>query len=215
MKRGAADSLADLLGRIPELRAAGDSLLLAHDGIAEALRSGGTLFVCGNGGSAADAEHIVGELAKGFLLRRELLPSHVECIERVCTPEDAHFLCGTLQRGLRAVSLTSHVSLTTAIANDIGGELIFAQQLYALGRRGDALLAISTSGNARNVVLAAFVARAIGMSTVALTGRPGGRLAGVADVVIAVPAERTPVIQEYHLPVYHTLCAMLEATFFG
>ena len=215
MKESARQYLRQMVSRSPELGAICSSVAEAHDSIASVLARGGTLFVCGNGGSAADAEHIVGELAKGFLSRRALSLTETERIRSACAAEDADFLCERLQGGLRAVSLTSHLCLGTAVANDMGAELVFAQQLYALGRPSDALLAISTSGDARNVLLAVAVARAKGMVTLGLTGSCGGQLSGSVDTVVAVPATSTPRIQEYHLPVYHTLCAMLEATFFG
>ena len=215
MKESARQLLAQMVLRSPELGVVSQSVSEVHDSIASVLRQGGTLFVCGNGGSAADAEHIVGELAKGFLLRRPLPRVETERIRSVCSDEEAHLLCEGLQGGLRAVSLTSHPCLGTAIANDMGAELLFAQQLYALGKSSDALLGISTSGNARNVLLAVAVAKAKGMVTLGLTGAAGGELAGSVDIVVAVPASDTAWIQEYHLPVYHTLCAMLEATFFG
>lgn len=204
-----------MVSRRPELSVVRQSLIKVHDSIAAVLGRGGILFACGNGGSAADAEHIVGELAKGFLSCRPLPPDEVKRIRGSCSDEDSAVLCEGLQGGLRVVSLTSHVCLGTAIANDIGAELVFAQQLYALGTGADALLGISTSGNARNVLLAAAVARAKGMVTLGLTGSGGGELARSVDTVVAVPATETPRIQEYHVPVYHTLCAMLEATFFG
>lgn len=159
----------------------------------------GKLLVCGNGGSAADAEHIVGELMKGFLLKR---PHHSELIDE------------RLQKALPAIALTQHSSLNTAFANDVAAELVFAQQLYGYGRMGDVLLCISTSGNAQNCVMAAKTARALGIQVIALTGKSGGRLAKYADVLLNVDAVNTPEVQELHLPVYHTLCAMLEAEFF-
>lgn len=215
MRDSAREYLREMVARQPDLHAVRESLGEAHDQIADVMARGGTLFVCGNGGSAADAEHIVGELAKGFLLPRALPPEEVERIRRCCPDRDATLLGRGLQGGLRAVSLASHVCLATAIANDTSAELVFAQQLYALGATSDALLGISTSGNARNVLLAVAVAKAKGMVTLGLTGSDGGELGRSVDTVLAVPATETARIQEFHVPVYHTLCAMLEATFFG
>ncbi len=172
---------------------------------------GGKLLVCGNGGSASDAEHIVGELMKGFLLARPL-PER-ECVSlRVIAGDD---IGRQLQGGLPAVALGVHAALLTAVANDNSAEMIFAQQVYALGRTGDVLMGISTSGNSVNVIRAFQVAKHKGMHTVALTGENGGRLFALADTTIRVPAQTVVAIQELHLPVYHALCAELEACFFG
>lgn len=162
---------------------------------------GGKLLVCGNGGSASDSEHIVGELMKGFTLPR---PYHSKAL-----PEKK------LQLGLPAISLVSHSALATAVANDNGADLVFAQQVLGYGKRNDSLIGISTSGNSSNVANAAKLARELGLHTIGLTGRDGGLLGGICDVCIAVPADRTYEIQEYHLPVYHLLCMMLECCYFG
>jgi D-sedoheptulose 7-phosphate isomerase len=194
---------------VPDVAAAGDL-------IGDALGAGGTLFVCGNGGSAADSEHIAGELLKGFLLPRPLAPAEARAVRAAAaSPEDGNYLVARLQRGLRAVALTGHTALATAVANDTGADLVFAQPLWALARPGDVLLAISTSGNARNVCLAAQAARARGLRVVALTGATGGRLRALADVAVCVPASAPAEAQELHLPVYHALCAQLEARFFA
>jgi D-sedoheptulose 7-phosphate isomerase len=202
--------LSNLLERYPILSSVQGELCKAHREIHKSLVAGGTLFLCGNGGSAADCEHIVGELMKGFLSVRPLSDARRKKLEEECSVQDAEFLSNNLQTGLRAISLVSHPSLATAMSNDVSAELIFAQQLNALGRSGDVLLAISTSGNARNVVLSAAVAWSLDMKVVALTGRVGGDLRRYADILIAVDETETFKVQELHLPVYHTLCAMLE-----
>jgi len=215
MKRRVRLHLEDLLRRLPALGMTRGSICTAYETLRESLRDGGTLFTCGNGGSAADAEHCVGELLKGFLLPRALSPDEVKKLRRIRPGHEGRFLASRLQGGLRAVSLTGHPSLTSAVANDIASELVFAQQLYVLGSAGDVLLAISTSGNARNVLMAAHVAQHRRMKVIGLTGSDGGRLRQMAEVSICVPVRETFLAQEYHVPVYHALCAMLEEEFFG
>lgn len=169
---------------------------------------GNKLMICGNGGSAADAEHIVGELMKGFLLKRPV----TERIFPDGVPDPA---LGKLQGALPALSLNGHPALAAALVNDTDAALIYAQQVLGLGRPGDVLLCISTSGNARNCCLAAQTAKALGVEVIALTGEGGGRLAALADCLIAVPERETYLVQQLHLPLYHALCARLEARFFG
>ncbi len=202
-----------LLG-CPELAGCADALRRVFSGTEGALRKGRLLLVCGNGGSAADAEHIVGELAKGFLSRRRLSPEARQALLVAGGSEAGGRLGEKLQYGLRAVSLVCSVSLNTAVINDIGGEYMFAQQVQALGSPGDVLWGLSTSGNAANVNNAMIVAKSLGMQTFGFSGATGGILAGLADACVKVPAAETYKIQEYHLPVYHALCAMLEAAFF-
>lgn len=169
---------------------------------------GNKLMLCGNGGSAADAEHIVGELMKGFLLKRPVA-------ERVFPGGVPDPALEKLQGALPALSLNGHPALAAALVNDTDASLIYAQQLLGLGRPGDVLLCISTSGNARNCCLAAQTARALGVEVIALTGAGGGRLAELSDCLIAVPERETYRVQQLHLPLYHALCARLEARFFG
>lgn len=174
----------------------------------------GVLFLAGNGGSAADCEHICGELLKGFKSRRTL--SHVA--KQSFTDnfaEEGQILGDKLQEGLRAISLLSHPGLTSAFGNDVDPQCAFAQQLWALGRREDMFLGISTSGNAENVKLAMMAARVRGMSTVLLTGNKHGICERYADLVIPAPASETYVIQEYHLAIYHAVCIALEADLFN
>ena len=174
----------------------------------------GKLLVCGNGGSAADAEHIVGEMMKGFCLPRCLSDTDKAQLASVAG-DDAKLLGTELQYGLAALSLVSHSALMTATANDQDGQLIFAQQVWGLGQAGDILLAISTSGNSQNVLLAAKSARAKNMLVIGLTGATGGKLAGLCDITISVPSDNVAQIQEMHLPIYHHICASVEAHFFA
>ena len=175
---------------------------------------GGKLLVCGNGGSAADAEHIVGEMMKGFCLPRGLSDTDKTQLAFVAG-DDADLLGTKLQYGLAALSLVSHSALITAAANDQGSQLIFAQQVWGLGQAGDILLAISTSGNSQNVLLAAKTARAKNMLVIGLTGATGGKLTGLCDIAITVPSDNVAQIQEMHLPIYHHICASVEAHFFA
>ena len=174
----------------------------------------GKLLVCGNGGSAADAEHIVGEMMKGFCLPRRLSDNDKARLASVAG-DDTELLTTKLQYGLAALSLVSHSALITATANDQDAQLIFAQQVWGIGLAGDVLLAISTSGNSQNVLLAAKVARAKNTLVVGLTGASGGRLAEICDIAIKVPSDQVAEIQEMHLPIYHHICASVEAHFFA
>ena len=175
---------------------------------------GGKVLTCGNGGSAADAEHIVGELMKGYLLKRPV-PEDIRTKLTAISSEDGDYLADHLQGGLPAISLASQTSLLSAVANDTAADMVYAQQVYAYGREGDALLGISTSGNSTNVLRAMQVARALGLRTIGLTGRTGGKFKPLCDVCIRVPANDTTLVQERHLPIFHTLCAMLEDEFFA
>jgi len=186
---------------------------VAFNVIAESFAKGGKLLAAGNGGSAADAEHIVGELMKSFVKKRVLPDAFVSDIAGVDSGI-ADYLVSRLQPGLPAIALSGHYSLSTATTNDIDGNVVFAQQLYGYGKEGDVFLGISTSGNAKNVICAAATAKAKRIKVVALTGGEGGRLRDFADVSIVVPETETYKIQELHLPVYHCLCMMLEDRFF-
>lgn len=196
------DALAQ---RHPELTAIKGEIQSASELLLDCYRSDGKILLCGNGGSAADAEHISGELLKGFISKRrptedelaKLAPVLGNCAEK-------------LQRGIPAIPLTSLTSVLSAYANDVDPALVFAQLTYALGKPCDVLVCLSTSGNSKNVVEAARVASALGMRTVALTGEGGGELAEICDVAIKAPACETYKVQEYHLPIYHAICAELE-----
>lgn len=185
----------------------------AKEAIIKAFETGGKLLLCGNGGSCADCEHIVGELMKGFMRKREL-PEEKK-LEMIKNADfiDREWLC-QLQGGLPAISLPSAAALNTAFCNDVNPELIYAQQLMGLGKSGDVLLCISTSGNSKNVCAAATVGKALGITVIGLTGKSGGRLKEIADICICVPETETYKVQELHLPVYHYICAEAEKYFF-
>jgi D-sedoheptulose 7-phosphate isomerase len=174
----------------------------------------GKLLIAGNGGSAADSEHIAGELMKRFKIPRPVTAEFAEKLKAI-DPDRGENLAKNLERGLMAIPLVAHVALSTAYINDVDGLGVFAQQLFGFGRPGDVFLGISTSGNSKNVMSATVVARALGIKVVGLTGAKGGELATVADVAVKVPETETYMIQELHLPVYHCWCLMLEDKFFG
>ncbi len=205
--------LPSLLQRYPVLQACDQQLAAAFDLLATAFRGGHKLLVCGNGGSAADSEHIVGELMKGFLKRRPISSADAGKLQ-AAAGDAGKEIASRLQGALAAISLPSQMSLLTATANDGDYDLTFAQQVYGLGRPGDVLLAISTSGGSKNVCNAVIVAKAFGLKSIALTGQSGGDLAPLADVAIKVPSDNVAEIQELHLPVYHWLSTELEAAFF-
>lgn len=205
--------LEELVERYPALDAVKDDVRKAYELLEACYEQGGKLLIAGNGGSCADAEHIVGELMKGFVKRREVSDSFAECLRSADEVRGAE-LAKKLQGGLPAIALTGHAGLSTAYLNDVDGDLIFAQQTYGYGRPGDVLIGISTSGNAKNVMYAMTVAKALGMKTIGLTGKDGGALKREADVSVVVPETETFKIQELHLPVYHALCLMLEEYFF-
>lgn len=175
-------------------------------------RNGGKVLVCGNGGSAADSEHIVGELMKGFNLRR---PVPQEIKDKFADASDGERIVSALQMPLRAISLASHIGLMTAFANDCDADMIFAQQVLGYGDCGDVLIALSTSGNSKNVVYAAETAKAVGVKTLAITGGKDSRLSEICDVTIKLPRYTPFEVQELTLPVYHALCAAVENEFFG
>ncbi len=175
---------------------------------------GGRIMTCGNGGSAADAEHIVGELLKGFLRRRSL-PEADAARLRDMFGKDGLYMAHHLQQGVRALSLAGGLAFPTAFANDVEANLVFAQQVWTLAAPGDVVWGISTSGNSANVNFALRAARALGAKTLGFTGRDGGTMAALCDVEIRAPAQETPRIQELHLPLYHALCAALEEELFG
>jgi phosphoheptose isomerase len=203
--------LGGLLAERPALAEAGDSIRAAFDLLKDVLGAGRQVLVCGNGGSAADGEHIVGELAKPCALPRPL-PSDV--VAALTAAGDDGYLASGLRGGLPVLSLVSQSALLTAIANDQAADLMFAQQVIAYGRPGDLLWALSTSGNSPSVVHALRTARALGLRTLGFTGPGGGQLAGLCDVLVRAPGASTPAIQEHHLPIYHALCLAVEAELF-
>ncbi len=204
--------LAELLGRYPCLEACKADIQKGTEALVECFQKDGTVFLCGNGGSAADADHIVGELAKGFCLRRPISEQEKEFYRK---DDRSQLLAEQLQCGLKAVNLMAQIALNSATANDLDPRLGPAQALNALGRKGDVLIGISTSGNAQNVYFACKVAQARGMKVLGLTGQAGGLLKSEADICICVPEKETFKVQELHLPVYHALCRMVEVKFFA
>lgn len=203
----------NLFARYPALAVCRESVEAAYRALLQTFRAGGKVLCAGNGGSAGDAEHIVGELLKKFKRRRDL-PADLKA-KLIASGPDGEHLAETLEGSLGAVSLVSMSGVLTAFANDVEWEAAFAQQVLGLAKTGDTLLVLSTSGNSRDCVLAAVLARALGVATVGLTGAGGGRFREVCDIAVCVPADETYQVQEYHLPVYHALCAMLESELFG
>ena len=212
MKQATSEIAAALFKRHPELAPLADTLASATEALRACHARNGLILLCGNGGSAADAGHIAGELLKSFLLPRPPLPEQESALAHELG--DAA-LAGKLQRGLRAVNLCEASAIVTATANDQSPELIFAQQVFALGRPGDILIGLSTSGNALNVTRAFQVARAAGLATIGFTGAGGGRMDAFCDVLFKVPETETFKVQELHLPLYHALCSMVESECFG
>jgi D-sedoheptulose 7-phosphate isomerase len=206
--------LQNLLDRHPELSLAARDIASGYEIIRSSYEKGGKLLVCGNGGSAADADHIVGELMKQFSRDRSI-PDSVQNYLVKEFGQRGEYLAKNLEGALPAISLNCHSALSSAFANDVDAELIYAQQVVGYGNKEDVLLGISTSGNARNVTAAMLVARSKGMKVIGLVGRDGGEFNKYCDVLINVGGNSTPRIQELHLPVYHTLCEMLECHFFG
>lgn len=206
--------MKNLLKKYPQLIPCENDINLVVEKICGAYQNNNKLLVCGNGGSAADAEHIVGELMKGFMCKRELPENEKQKLIDV-GGEDGEKLAHLLQIPLPAISLVTSVSLATAFANDVAPELIFAQQVYGLGNENDILLGISTSGNAENVAYAMIAAKAKGLITIGLTGKDGGKLKDLCDISIIVPENSTPDIQELHLPIYHYICKTVEINLLG
>lgn len=203
-----------LVQRYPVLDICKEDIEKAYRILEECYTHDGKLLIAGNGGSAADSEHIAGELMKRFKTPRPVPADFAEKLQEVDSVRGPE-LAKNLERGLMAIPLVAHEALTTAYINDVDGLGVFAQQLYGFGRPGDVFLGISTSGNSKNIMSATVVARALGLKVIGLTGEIGGELASVADVAIRVPETETFMIQELHLPVYHCLCLMLEGRFFG
>ncbi len=208
------DYINKLIERYPKLESVKTKIETVIDILKECYDKDGTLYICGNGGSASDAEHIVGELMKGFLLNRELSKDLKSKIKNKLGSK-GDILSDNLQQGLRAIALTSHPSLVTAFANDVHPELVFAQQLSVLGRKGDVILGITTSGNSKNVVRALEIASVLGLKTISLTGEHGGKCLEICDCTINVSETETYIVQEYHLPIYHAICATLEDIYFN
>ncbi|MDD6483150.1 MAG: SIS domain-containing protein [Clostridiales bacterium] len=195
--------MESLLNRYPSLKPCRDDIEKALNLILDTYKDGGKVLVCGNGGSAADSEHIVGELMKGFMLKRpvsdERIPTHLK---------------NNLQGALPAISLPSQSAVISAFANDVAADMVYAQLVYGYAKENDLVIGISTSGNSNNVVNAVEVAKCLGARTLALTGEKVSRLSEICDVTIKVPESETYKVQELHLPIYHYLCAKTEQTMF-
>ena len=207
------NALDNLISRYPALEVCREAMQKTYDNLVACYNADGKLLVAGNGGSAADAEHIVGEMMKRGFTRKDISPAYKEAL-RAVDPGLGATLAEHLEGSLMAIALDGHISLTTAYMNDCEPLLCFAQQVSGYGRPGDVLLAISTSGNSKNVLYAAVAAKARGMKVFGLTGSKACKLDAYADICIKVPETETYKIQEYHLPVYHCLCQMLEQHFF-
>ena len=205
--------LEELTSRYPVLEAVKGDVLAAYEILRDCYAGGGKVMIAGNGGSCADSEHIVGELMKGFAKRRPVSGEFAAALKKA-DEKRGEELASCLQGGLPAIALTGHAGLSTAFLNDVNGEMIYAQQLYGYGKKGDVFMGISTSGNAENVMYAVAVAKASGIKTIGLTGRDGGKMAEACDCSIVVPSDETFKIQELHLPIYHALCLMLEEHFY-
>lgn len=214
MEKSIEKHMDALIFRYPRLEACREDIVKAFEVMEASFLSDHKLLIAGNGGSAADAEHIAGELMKRF---RKPRPVPVDFAEKLIhtDPGRGAELAKNLECGLMAIPLVAHEALTTAYINDVDGIGVFAQQLYGFGREGDTFLGISTSGDSENILNAAVVARAMGIKVIGLTGKSGGELAKAADAAVRVPEVETYKIQELHLPVYHCLCMMLEDKFFG
>lgn len=206
------DYIAELIERYPCLSVCEKDIREAANKIIASYKKGGKLMVAGNGGSAADSDHITGELLKSFVKKRTPEASFIEKLKKIDADIGA-YLADKLQGSLPAIALTNNSALMTASLNDVDGNVMFAQQLNGFGQKGDIFLGISTSGNSADIVYATVVAKAKGLVTVALTGRDGGKLKNLADISIVVPQKETFKIQELHLPVYHALCLTIEEYF--
>lgn len=212
MQKQTQEILNELCARYPSLINIREQINAAYETLFNATKNGGKIFVCGNGGSAADSEHIVGELMKSFKKRRKIDGDVYSALGAF--GENGQALREVLEGAIPSISLTSHLSLSTAFSNDKEPTAAFAQQLYGLANKNDVLICISTSGNSKNCVLAAIVAKAMGLSVVCMTGERESELSKISDVALRVPETETFKVQELHLPIYHCLCAMLEEQIF-
>lgn len=208
------EHLNNLVKRLPDLESSKNNILKAAESIISCHKSGGKILLCGNGGSAADCEHIVAELVKSFILPRKIPQGDIDKLKRSCR-SDYERIASKLQQGIIAISLTANTPLTTAFANDSDPDMVFAQKTYVLARPGDIMLAISTSGNSKNVVLALEVAKAFGIQTIGFTGSKKCSMDNMCNIIIKAPAVDTYRIQEYHLPIYHCICMIVEEELWG
>ena len=205
----------ELFERYPELLSCEADIDRALELMIETYENGGKILVCGNGGSCSDAQHIVGELMKGFLLKRPMSAEQKKAFENALGAEEADAFASRLQRGLPAIALDGQSALMTAYLNDADPDYVYAQEVFGYGKKEDLLIGISTSGNSKNVVLAMKAAKALGIRGIALTGAKESKLSALATATVRVPSTETFKIQELHLPVYHYLCAAIEEKFFG
>lgn len=206
--------LDELIERYPTLTICKQDIWDAYELLCDMYQNKGKMLIAGNGGSAADAEHMVGELMKGFVLARELSAETLKALQNA-DQEMGNILSNKLQGALPAIALGGHVALSTAFLNDVDATYAFAQQVYGYGQKGDTSFGITTSGNSSNVLYACVTAKAKGMHTIALTGKGGGKIKNMVDIAIVVPEQETFKIQELHLPIYHCICLMLEEQIFG
>ena len=206
--------IENLIIRFPKLTNCKQEIENSILEIVNCYKNKGKLLICGNGGSASDSLHIVGELMKSFILPRKLENKYIDKIKNTF-PQEAGYFINNLQSSLPAIALVSEISLITAYSNDNNSELVFAQQVLGYGNEGDILIAISTSGNSKNVIYASQISKIKGMKVISLTGKFGGKLKNISDININVEEKETYIIQEYHLPIYHTLCLGVEKEMFG
>lgn len=212
MKAQARARISELISRYPKLSILDKQLKQSVEQLIRCYSAGNKIMVCGNGGSAADALHIVGELMKAFVCKRKLSEEWQKTFSKL---PDGKYISQNLQMAFPAISLVNEAGLLTAYANDVAPDMNFAQQVFGQGSAGDILIAISTSGNSENVLYAAEVAKAKSIQVIALTGQSGGKLREYADLLINVPETETFKVQELHLPVYHALCLAVEAEFYS
>jgi len=213
MKTAVVKIIDNLIERYPRLGICKQDILLSIELLINCYQNKNKLLICGNGGSASDSQHIAGELMKSFRLKRKIPIETQEQIENKF-PQNSKYYIENLEEPLTAISLVGETSLITAYSNDKASDLIFAQQIYGLGTTGDILLAISTSGNSKNVLYACEIAQIKGMKVIGLTGQSGGKMSNICDILIKTPEAETYKIQEYHLPIYHAICLALEEEFF-
>lgn len=206
------DYIKELIERYPALTICEKDIRAAASAIIDSYKAGGKLIVAGNGGSAADSDHITGELLKSFVKKRKPEQKFLDALSAI-DPDTGSYLSDKLQGSLPAIALTNNSALMTASLNDVDGNVLFAQQVMGFGKKGDVFLGISTSGNSKDVIYALAVAKALGVKSIALTGKTGGKCKELADISIVVPENETFKIQEFHLPVYHALCLTIEEYF--
>lgn len=215
MKITTEEMLIQLIEKYPEMNYLENRLREIIEKAVSLIKSNGKILVCGNGGSASDSEHIVGELVKEFYIKRDLNDDFKNNLRKDCDEDEYKYLTENMQGAIPAISLVSQTTFLTAFGNDVNFDTIYAQQVYAYGDKNDILIALSTSGNSSNVYYAAKVAKSKGMMVISLTGEDGGKLKSVSDILLNVPLAETYEVQEYHLPLYHFICRALEYEIFG